>query len=352
MRQSPRMHRLAFAAAILTLMTGLSGCGLLDGSSGDPSPAPIGKMEKTKVKVGVFSIVDVAPLYLAIENGYFKAEGLDVEPITAAGGPDVVTKLVAGELDFGISSYPAFFGAQAKQVASFKLVSDAYQACDGHSRVMVKQDSPITQATDLVGKKVAVSGRGTISDLAASSVLGTFGVDPTKLQWIEIRFPDMEPSVQNGNVDAAVFGEPFVTQAEQNKGIRAIFDIASGPTNEIALSGWGALDTFVKTNPRTVAAFQRAMARAVDDTQDRPRLEQIFTGKLKITPMVASLVTICRYPKTLEARRIQRPADLMAEFGLLPKRHPVVPGERLAELDVAGMLLPPPPPAPWVTTSK
>ncbi|WP_185845722.1 ABC transporter substrate-binding protein [Kibdelosporangium aridum] len=329
----------------MSLATSLTACGLLSGSSDDVPSQPTGQVEKPKLKVGVFSIVDVAPLYIALDNGYFKAEGLDVEPVTTAGGPDAVTKLAAGELDVGISSYPAFFAAQAKQVANFKIVTDAYQACDGHSRVMVRQDSPIQRPADLIGKKVAVSGRGTISDLAASSVLATHGVDPSKVQWIEIRFPDMLAGVQNGNVDAAVFGEPFVTQALQTKGTKDLFDIASGPTNEIALSGWGALEKFVTANPRTVAAFQRAMARAVDDTGDRPRLEQIFAGKLKIDPMVASLVTICRYPKTLEAKRIQRPADLMAEFGVIPRRESPGSGERLAQLDVAPLLLSPPAPA-------
>jgi NitT/TauT family transport system substrate-binding protein len=350
MRQSPRVRQLAGVSAVLMTVTLLTGCGLL-GSSSD-TPASSGALEKSTIKVGVFPVVDSAPLYLAMDNGYFKAEGLDVTPVQAAGGPDVVLKLVSGDLDIGISSYPAFFAAEVKQAAHLKIVSDACQACDGHARLMVKKGSPITKPADLISKKVAVSGRGTISDLAASSVLATYGLDPSTVQWPEVRFTDMLANLQNGNVDAAVFAEPFVTQAFQSKGVSALFDIASGPTNEIALSGWGATDTFATANPKTVAAFQRAMGRAVADAGDRGRVEPVFTTKLKMDDQVAKLVTICTYPRTLEPVRIQRVADLMAQFHVIPKREPSVPGQRLAELDVTPLLLPPPPPASWATSGK
>ncbi|GAB3902341.1 ABC transporter substrate-binding protein [Kibdelosporangium lantanae] len=316
---------------------------------GSPSD---GQVEKATIKVAVLPVVDAAPLYLAMAGGYFKDEGLTVELVVAKGGPDAVVKLASGDVDVGISSYPAFLAAEVKRAADLKIVSDAYQACEGHSKVMVKKGSPITKPTDLVGKKVGVSGRGTISDLAASSVLSTYGVvDPNKVvQWVEMPFTDMQGNLQAGNVDAAVFAEPYGTEAGRDKGVVGVFDIASGPTTEIALSGWGATEKFVAAHPKTVAGFQRAMARAVADTQDRRQVEHVFTTKLNMDEVVAPLVKICTYPQSLEPRRIQRVADLMAQFNVIPKRQPYVPGDRLAELDVTPLLLPAPPPASRPTT--
>src|ERR1043165_4364884 len=96
-------------SATVALVTMLSGCGALDGSASGPgsggSGTP-GAVEKPKLKVGLLPVVDVAPLYQAVEKGYFKQEGLDVEPIVVASGPKAVESVISGEIDVAFTSYP------------------------------------------------------------------------------------------------------------------------------------------------------------------------------------------------------------------------------------------------------
>ena len=65
-----------------------------EGDGADPDADP-DSGELTTVSVGVLPIVDVAPLHLAIEEGFFEEEGLDLELVTVAGGAEAVPALLA-----------------------------------------------------------------------------------------------------------------------------------------------------------------------------------------------------------------------------------------------------------------
>ena len=123
------------AVLLLALLT-LAGCGALgdnssssnnnQGSGGAP-----GAPEKASIKVAVLPTMDIVPLQMAIDSGFFKEAGLDVTTVTAASGADCVAKLVSGEVDFAFSSYTPFFAAKAKKAADLKLVADATSAAPG-----------------------------------------------------------------------------------------------------------------------------------------------------------------------------------------------------------------------------
>lgn len=102
-----RFTILAVAAALLT-----GGCGLLGDDSDDDPPAKDGAAEKARIRVGVLPVVDLGPLYLAIDKGYFKAAGVAVEPVTMASGAASINGVLSGDIDISFSSYPAALLAQ------------------------------------------------------------------------------------------------------------------------------------------------------------------------------------------------------------------------------------------------
>ena len=91
----PRRRVLTAATAALVLLT--AGCG---GSTAG-STTPEGK---TQVTVGVIPIVDVAPIYLGVEQGFFGDENLEVKLETAQGGAAIVPAVVSGQYQFGFSN--------------------------------------------------------------------------------------------------------------------------------------------------------------------------------------------------------------------------------------------------------
>jgi len=322
----------------LALVLAVSGCSALGGSDksgSSPGPGqPGGALEKAKIKVGVLPVVDVAPFYRAVDNGYFKQEGLDVEVVLAASGPKAIESLIGGDLDIAVTSYPGAFAAQAKKAADIKIVADLYAAREGHGVLISAPGGTVRKPEDVPGKKIAVTSRGSISDLALMSVLQSKALDVSKIQWVQMPLPDMGPALQRHDIDGAVAVEPFVTMAEKSIGAMPIVDIASGATAELSMSGFASLAKWVKDKPNSLAAFQRGLAKGIRDVKtDRAGvLEPILVKYVKIDQGTASLVHISDYPESLDAVRLQRVADLMKQFDVIKDR-----------LDVSQMLAPPPP---------
>jgi NitT/TauT family transport system substrate-binding protein len=321
-------------SATVALLAALSGCGALEGSSnnpGDGGSGSSGPIEKPNLKVGLLPVVDVAPLYQAVEKGYFKEQGLNVEPIALASGPKAVESVISGEIDIAFTSYPGAFVAQSKGVANLKIVADAYAARPGHLVLVATPESPIKKPADVAGKKIAVTSKGSISDLGVMSVLSSQQVDPKSINFVPMPFQDMGPAMKNKNIDGAVVAEPWNTRTAKEHGAVPIVDVSSGPTQNISMSGWAALDKLTSANPNTFAAFQRGLAKGVADVKkDRTVLEPILVKHVKIDPATAPLVTIADYPERADAIRLQRVADLMQEFAVIEQR-----------LDVSKMLLEP-----------
>src|SRR5262245_17831343 len=127
------MRSLRGMAALTLAALTLTGCGALGGETSSPQ----GSGQLTELTVAVLPTMDVAPLYLAMDAGYFKQEGLEVEPVTAASGADCVAKLASGEVQVAFSSWTPFFVARAKNVADIRLVADATTAAPNYAVVAV-----------------------------------------------------------------------------------------------------------------------------------------------------------------------------------------------------------------------
>jgi NitT/TauT family transport system substrate-binding protein len=324
------------AAACLAM----SGCGLIGGSSGGDTPGTAG-LEKSTIRVGRLGLVDALPLHIAIDKGYVKQEGLTIELSTMAKGSDSVDKLVADELDVGLTSYPQPLIAHAKGVAKLKVVADAVETTPDLIVAVVQAGGPITDPKQLEGKKVAVSSKRGISQLVMTDQLTSMGVDPNTVSFISMPITDMPAALERGDIAAAIIAQPPLEEAKQQGAVK-LLDPFTGPTTSFAWSGWFATEQFVASNPKTVDAFRRALNRGVADAADRNVLEESAVKNLKTDAGIASLMTIPRFPSTTDPVRLQRVADLLAKYDEIPKvKDPAAVGGRLAELDMSTMILPP-----------
>ena len=89
---------------------------------------------------------------------------------------------------------------------------------------------------------------------------------------------------------------------------------------------------FAEANPKTIAAFARAVERGAKDATNRKLVEQTIPTYTTIDKQTAALLDLPLYPTSLDAKRLQRVADLMQQFGLLSNH-----------LDVSTMIVASPP---------
>lgn len=312
--------RLATFAASFAVLASVSGCGLLGGEDPESGGGGEGPLEQNTITVATLPAIDVAPLHMAVKSGYFKEQGLTVKIDQAASGQAALSKLIGGDADIAFSSYVPFFAAQSKGVADIKFVSDSVSTTPNSFVLVTMPNSQVKTIEDLKGKKVGVSALNTISDTLVKSVMKTNDADYKSVKFTPISFPDIPAALQRGDIQAGLLIEPFLTQSAKKVGTIPLADVATGPTKDFPLAGYGALAEFAEKNPKTVEAFQKGMQKATEDAQDRSAVEKTLLDYTKIDKATAKLVTLPEFRATLDAKRIQRVPDLMLEFGIIPEK--------------------------------
>ncbi|MEU1387070.1 MULTISPECIES: ABC transporter substrate-binding protein [unclassified Nonomuraea] len=313
MTRTMRGHAIVVGVALALT---LAGCGGGGGETAKSSANSKG-LEKTTIKVGALPVPDVVSVYLANEKGFFKEEGLTVEPVTITGGAAALPQIESGALDISQTNYVSTFLAVSKG-KKIKLVADMYQAAPNTFNIMVPKDSPIKTVADLKGKTVYVNNLRNIATLAVETQLKVAGLAEADVKFVEKPFPEQGNAINTGQADAGWMTEPFITANQSAFGFRKLADTMTGQTEDFPIAGWMATEDWVQKYPKTLAAFQRAIAKAQQlASSDRKVIEETLPKYTKIDAKTASVITLGTYPSELNENRLQKVADLMLEYKYL-----------------------------------
>lgn len=310
------MRRLvATLLAILSAGAALAACGGTErADSGSPTGAD--GPEMTKLTVATLPILDVAPLHIAIKDGYFKREGLVVTTQPVQGGAAAIPAMLNGEFDIVFGNNVSFLLGISKGLP-LRLITQANIATPGDTAVLAPKGSDIQSPADLRGKKIAVNTLNNIATLTAEVELQDQGVDPDSVTFVELPLSQTPAALNEGRVDAAWVPEPFTTRIEQD-GARVALEVFSKPARGVHLAGYATTDQFAEGNPQTVAAFQRALEAATRSAAKNPdRVREIVPTYTEIPAELAEKATLPTYFAGQENPRLQRLADFMLEFGYL-----------------------------------
>ncbi|WP_344589373.1 ABC transporter substrate-binding protein [Actinomadura vinacea] len=284
-------------------------------------------LEESEITVGTMLVGDTAPLQLAISRGLFKAEGLTVKTQVIQGGQEAIPRLKGGTLDISVGNYVSFFAASTTGALKVKIVAEASQSAPKSHTLLVAKDSKIRTLADLKDKKIAVNTKRNVATMLVRSAAKPAGVElDENKNFIETPPPGMEAALKSGSVDAVQAIEPFGTQIQQKLGARMLADLSSGATADFPISGYATTEDFAAKNPKTVAAFQRAMVKAQGLAADRKVVQDILPKYARgIDANVAATMVLTGYPTSLNATRLQRVANVMQQFGIVDKPIDVKP---------------------------
>ena len=223
----------------------------------------------TKITVGVIPIVDVAPLYLGVKQGFFKDEGFEVAVESGAGGAALVPGVQSGSYDFAFSNYVSIMialdkGLPLKVVANG--VSTTGSKTNDYAAIVVAKDSPIKNAADLSGKRVSSNTLGNIADTAIRAVVDKAGGQSSTIKFTELPFPSANAALENKQVDAIYQVEPFLTAA-RNSGNRVVSYLYAEMNPKMDISGYFTTEDVIKNKPEMVKKFQAAMNKSLQYAQ-------------------------------------------------------------------------------------
>ncbi|RFU40823.1 ABC transporter substrate-binding protein [Actinomadura logoneensis] len=307
----------AVAAGIALAGSSLAACG-----GDDSSGSSKGLEHGGKITVASLPLVDGAALYIAQSKKLFEAEGLKVTIQPVQQSTAALPALKAGQVDvIAGANYVSFLSANDQGALHLKILNEGATLTSNMMNVIVKANSPIKEPKDLEGKKVAVNIPNNIQSLTLDAILRAKNVDPTKVKYVKVPFPQMSQALDKGDVDAAHMVEPFLSDAQKKNGDRVVVDGGSEPVKDMPISGYVSTQEFVSKNPKTAAAFQRAILKAqAIAAGDRKQVEQVLPGYARIPAQVAPVITLPGYPTSNNETRLQRVVDLMTAAKLLKSK--------------------------------
>ena len=254
-------------STIRLITTAAFGVLLLTSSNKSSSMPATADSSPTKVRVGYIGITCEAPIFSAVENGFFREEGLDVElvkcdwskykDVLAMGGFDVTQHLIM------------YFLKPIEQGLDVKFTAGIHRGC---LRVQAATKGNIQTVKDLRGKRIGVPGMGTPPFIFATRVLGANGIDPSKeITWLVFPAGELGLALDKGEVDAVADSEPIGTLLLADGKVRNVADQATdAPYKDEYCCAVIVNGKFLANNPKAAAAATRALLKGAKWVETNP----------------------------------------------------------------------------------
>ncbi|GAA1356372.1 ABC transporter substrate-binding protein [Streptomyces beijiangensis] len=314
------MRRLFAGLTVGALLVAASACGS-SGGSGKSGKSP-SSGSPTTVKVGIIPILDVAPLYLGQEKGFFSRNGLKLSLTPAQGGAAIVPGVVSGQFQFGFSNVTSLMIAQTNGVpvqAIANGVASTGEPGADFGGLAVKKGSPIKSAKDLVGKTVATNTLKNINDTAVRESVRKAGGDASKVKFVELAFDQMPAALAKGQIDAAMAVEPALTTIKSQGGTEIAWpyvDVAE----HLTIAMYFSSTQYAQANPAVVKAFQAATAESLAYANTHPdEVRKALTTYTKIPANLLSELTLPQWPAEADRPAIETLEKLGEQDGLFKK---------------------------------
>ena len=247
-----KKRRLVFIMLITLMLTSLMGCGTTAGGGT--------KVTLNEVAHSVFYV----PMYVAIENGYFEEEGLDVTLVTGFGADKTMTALLSGEADIGFmgpeSTIYTYQGGMEDYAVNFAQLTQRA----GNFLVGRTPEDDFTFA-DLKGKEVLGGRAGGMPQMVFEYILKKHGLDPAKDVKIDqsIDFGSTAAAFSGGQGEYTVEFEPHATALEQ-KGDGYVLASLGEESGYVPYTAFSARKSYISKNPEVIESFTRALQKGME----------------------------------------------------------------------------------------
>ncbi len=226
------------------------------------APAGPAAAQAVKVKMGSSlsppSLDSITP-YVAVDQGFFKKYGLDVEIIEFRGDATHTKALVAGEIDVSINMGATSGIVSASKGAKLRLYMVPQPVTPYH--FVVRREAGTTLQA-LVGKNVAVSSIGAISYHIPRIVFERSGIDPEKMKYIAVGSPaDRFRALVAGKIDATVVTNVEAAKLGKYPEIVSLVQVPK-VVPEIPYEFGMAREDYIEKNPETMYKLTKALIEA------------------------------------------------------------------------------------------
>lgn len=291
---------------------------------GGLAPAAALAQAPMKIRASVVPIIDTGALHAAIQQGFFAAEGLEVDITPISGGAAGLPALAAGQVQIAFSNIVSTV-LGASQGLGFKIIAPAASAPDvppEGTAIVAAKGKGLKTGKDLEGKRVAVNNRANVIWLYSRAWVEATGGNPDKVTYLEVPFPQMTDAIKSGQIDAGLLVDPFMSA-----GIQAgTLELVGWPFHTVqkgmSISHYATTDKFLQSNPKAVSAFVRGLDKGIDwmnANAGSPEWLKIIASFTKLPEERLKTLNVAPFKKAVEPESVEASIALMRKHGMLSK---------------------------------
>lgn len=201
------------ALCMLLAAFATAGCG-----GSDQKAAP---KEKTKVSLGLLRLTSSAPLFIAMDKGYFTEEGLEVEPQWFDAAHPIAVSTASSKVDVGATGITASLFNMAANGQKLAIVADKGREEKGYSSsaLLVTTDNYNSGVTDLAalkGKRVGITQKGSTFHYMLGRMLEAKGMSLDDVQIVPLnKISAVMAALESKQIDAAILNEPNISKVQK-----------------------------------------------------------------------------------------------------------------------------------------
>jgi NitT/TauT family transport system substrate-binding protein len=267
------------------------------------------------LKISMTPVDSSAEPYYAVDGGFAKAAGLNVELVPSQNGAAIAAAVASGAVDIGNGNLVSVAIAHAKGIP-FVLIAPGglYNAKTPSTQLFVPKGSAARRGRDFLGKTVAINTLGGLPHYAAQAWIDKTGGRADATKFIEMGSADMLVALQQKRIDAAALVEPFVTSARAvGTSIAPFFD-AVAPAFLIT-AHFTTLE-WARSHPDVVRRFQDTIAKtAAWANKNHDQTGEILVKYAKLSPDTIHTMLRTVFAERIDAGQIQPVIDLTAKYG-------------------------------------
>jgi NitT/TauT family transport system substrate-binding protein len=283
-----------------------------------PFVAPA-RADDTLVRVASSTFDVSGQIYYAQEMGFLKKAGLtNVVIQNFTSGPAIATAVAGNAADIGNANNVSLARAYHQNIP-FRIVapSGLYSSAAPTSVLMSAQNSPIKTAAQLSGKVIAVSGLGSLAQIASQAWVDKNGGQSASVKFVEMAQPDIIASIATGAIDAGLIIEPFVADAKAR--CTVLSDCFDAIAPSFMIGAYFAQLDWAKAHPDTVKRFHAAMAEtALWANKNQERTADILVRIANLRPEDARRMNRIVYIPESLPKLLQPVVDATAKYSNFP----------------------------------
>lgn len=305
----------------------LTGCG--DSKDKETSSAP----KNTPVILNeVAHSIFYAPLYVAIEEGYFADEGIDLTLITGFGADKTMTALLTGEADIGFmgseSTIYTYAGGSSDYAVNFAQLTQR-----AGNFLVAREPIENFEWSMLIGKDVLGGRAGGMPEMVFEYILKKNNIEPSTDLYIDqsIDFGSTAAAFSGGQGDFTVEFEPHATSLEA-KGDGYVVASLGEDSGYVPYTAFSAKKSYIEDNPEVIQSFTNALQKGMDFVQSHSASEiaAIIQPQFKESDLETITTIVERYAAQdtwkadliFEEKSFTLLQNILEEAGELEKRVP------------------------------